>query len=873
MANHQHRPAGIFQLLALLFLLAMAMPGRAQNIYALSGTELISFQAQTPGTLISTVQITSITAGQTLVGIDFRPATGQLYALGYNSATGEARLYTIDRSTGVATAVGAAAVTLSPNMGDIGFDFNPTVDRIRVTGSNNSNFRLHPVTGAVAATDGNLAFAATDVNAGLNPNIGAVAYTNSYLGAPTTTLFNYDYILNLFTTQAPPNAGTLNTLGASGITVSAGDPSADLDIYFDAASTSNRAFFVANVDGSNNDNLYMVNLTNGVVTLVGAIGGGRAVSDIAILIERNVPATLTGDLLYALTTGNSLISFDAAKPEIIRTLVAVTGVAMGQVLVGLDFRPATGELFALGYNSATGEARLYTTNVTSGVATAVGTSTITLATGLGKVGFDFNPVVDRIRVTGSNNANYRLNPITGALAATDMNLAFAATDVNANANPSIGTVAYTNSFAGTTATMLFNYDDSLNVFTTQAPPNNGTLNTVGNSGLVQNLADVTSDLDIFYDATTGQNRAYFVANTGTSITDNLYSVNLTTGATTLIGKIGNGTAVVDLAAFITSKVNLTCANFTDTTSAGFSSMVINYPVPTATTSCAAGGATVTLLSGPAPGSTFGPGNTQVCYVAKDACGNVDTCCFTVTVMEGACDVKNNGCIRYELLSVSKDSVGNKVYRIRVTNNCTSALNYVAFQVPNGVTAVSPANNGTYSAMSGRNYLVRSPNFSPFYSIRFKTTDSVGIVGGQSDVFEYSLPQQTDVKYILLMVRLADGTSYQAYANTFNCATQPFNPSISQREDGAQAEAFAGNMTVYPNPTTGQIFVELSAWNGQRVNLTVYNVTGRQVQRTELEAGTEATVLQLPGSLTSGFYYLEMVAADGTKQVQRLVVQR
>ena len=784
MTHNQHRYPFFFRLLPLLLLSAAAFSAKAQTIFALADNNLISFNAATPGTLTGTFQITGVAAGQSLVGLDFRPATGQLYALGYNSTTGEARLYTINRTSGAATAVGAAAVTLSANMGDIGFDFNPTVDRIRVTGSNDTNYRLHPVTGAIAATDGNLAFAAGDVNAGVNPNIGTLAYTNSYIGAPSTILYNYDLSLNIFTTQAPPNNGTLNSAGASGLNLSS-NALADLDIYFDPATSTNQAFFAAN------SVLYTVSLPAGTLTSIGTIGGGRAVRDIAVLIERTVPATVTGDLLYALTTSGSLISFDAAQPGIIRTLVAITGIAMGQVLSGLDFRPATGELYTLGYNSATGEARLYTINLATGVATAIGAAPVTLAIGLGKVSFDFNPTVDRIRVTGSNNANYRLHPVTGAIAATDANLAFAGGDVNAGRNPSIGTGAYTNSFAGTTTTTLFNYDDSLNVLTTQIPPNNGTLNTVGASGISQNLTDPTSDLDIFYDRGTAQNRAYLVANPGSGIADNLYTVNLATGVATLVGKIGNGIAVTDVAAFI--------------------------------------------------------------------------------MFEAVCDVKTTACVRFEILSVRRDAVNNKVYRIRVTNTCSSALNYVAFQVPDGVTAVAPATNSMYAGAGGRTYTVRNPNFSPFYSIRFKT-NGVGLSGGQSDVFEYSLPQQTNVQYILLFARLADGTGYEAYGNTFDCPAPAAALGNSERENELTTEA-AGNMTVYPNPTTGQVFVNLSAWSGQRLQLTVFDVTGRQVQRTEVEASPEATALQLPGNLTSGFYYLGMTAPDGTKRVQRLVVQR
>ncbi|HOY07479.1 MAG TPA: DUF4394 domain-containing protein [Saprospiraceae bacterium] len=521
-------------------------------VYALTaGNNLITFDSDLPEIIRTLTPVTGVAAGQVLAGMDFRPATGELYALGYNNTTGEALLYTIDDSTAVATAVGAAAITLEAGMNKIGFDFNPTVDRIRVTGSNNANYRLHPVTGAIAATDSDLAFAAADVNAAANPSVGAVAYTNSYIGATGTTLYNYEDSLNVLTTQVPPNNGTLNTLGSTGLTLSLTDPSADMDIYFDAESGTNLAFLNANTGGIA-DNFYSLNLSNGSATLIGKIGAGIAINDIAVLIERVVPEQVTGELVYALTANNSLISFDSELPEIIRELVVVTGVTAGQTLVGMDFRPATGDLVALGYNATNGEARLYNIDQITGVATALGDAAFTLALGAGDVGFDFNPTVDRIRVVGANNANYRLNPITGTVAATDMNLAYAAADVNAGANPAVGSVAYTNSFNGTTATTLYTYDDSLNVFTTQNPPNNGVLNTIGASGITVNAAEPSVDFDIYYNFETTTNDAYLSANTGAATTDQFYTVDLATGATTLVGKIGNGIAVRDIAVYLDS---------------------------------------------------------------------------------------------------------------------------------------------------------------------------------------------------------------------------------------------------------------------------------------------------------------------------------
>jgi trimeric autotransporter adhesin len=534
-----------------LLVLAASADSSAQVIYARSGNNLISFNAATPAVVLNSVAISGITSGQTIEGMDFRPATGQLYAFGYNQSTGASQLYTINTTTGAATVVNAAPVNLQAGMGKIGFDFNPTVDRIRVTGSNNSNYRLHPVTGAIAATDMPLAFASADANAGKNPSIGALAYTNSYIGATSTTLYDYDDSLNIIATQIPPNNGTLNTIGSSGITVNTNDPTADMDIYFNPATSANVAYLAANTGVLANDNLYTVNLTTGAATLVGIIGSGVAVQDIAVLIDRTVPSAVSGRLVYGLTSNNNLISFDSDTSEIIRSSAAVTGVTAGQTLAGMDFRPATGELIGLGYNSTNGESQLYVIAPATGVATAINSTPFTLQLGTGDIGFDFNPTVDRIRVVGANNANYRLNPVTGAIAATDMNLNFVAGDANAGANPAIGAVAYTNSFKGSTMTVLYDYDDSLNVIARQDPPNDGKLNTVGSSGITVNPADPSVDFDIYFvPSLVTPNIGLLSANTGSSLSDNLYTLDLLTGGTTLEGKIGYGIAVRDIAAYL-----------------------------------------------------------------------------------------------------------------------------------------------------------------------------------------------------------------------------------------------------------------------------------------------------------------------------------
>lgn len=528
---------------------------QAQTAYGLlsptaTTQSVVTFQVTAPGTFTATAAITGLGTGQSLVGLDSRPNTGQVFALGYNAGTTQIQLYTLNVTTGALTTVGAAlTLNLGTNLARIGFDFNPTVDRIRLTGSNNSNFRLNPNNGALAATDGNLAYATTDANAAQTPGVGAVAYTNSYIGSTATTLYDVDEANSRLTIQNPPNNGTLNTVGTIS---SANTGPTDLDIYFNPTTGTNQAYFVvtpAVVVGFPGTQLSTLNLATGAITSIGMVGPANStVTDIALQITRPTLGAVTGNLAYALA-GTNLLSFDTSLPGTIRTSVGITGVDAAQTLAGLDIRPATNTLYALGYNATAQTYTLYALNALTGVATPINATPNALPLGNGKVGFDFNPTVDRIRVTSSNRANYRLNPVDGLIASsTDGILAYATTDANANATPNIGAVAYTNSVAGTTATAttLYNYDLSLNILTTQNPPNNGTLNTLGTTGIVANATTPNVDLDI-YSPAAGTNTAYLVANTGTNANTSLYTVNLTTGATTLVAAIGSGIAARDIA--------------------------------------------------------------------------------------------------------------------------------------------------------------------------------------------------------------------------------------------------------------------------------------------------------------------------------------
>jgi hypothetical protein len=238
----------------------------AETIYVSTTTRLLSFDSASPGTVTGDLAVAGLVGGATLEGIDFRPATGELYGL---DSLG--RLYRIDPATAVATPVGDAIAVPGTRYG---MDFNPTVDRIRIVSNSGANVRRHPDTGALVATDGGLAYAAGDPNEGDPAGAGGAAYTNSLAGATSTVLYDLELTNQSLVTQVPPNDGQLNTVGALDHAVT--DGFAGFDIAYGAAKGW------AAYDAGDGTRLHEIDLVNGRATPRGAIAGSPLVTGLAI---------------------------------------------------------------------------------------------------------------------------------------------------------------------------------------------------------------------------------------------------------------------------------------------------------------------------------------------------------------------------------------------------------------------------------------------------------------------------------------------------------------------------------------------------------------------------------------------------------------
>ena len=271
-----------------------AVPNKQSNVYketvyaVTASNKLISFSAGQPQIILSEKGLSGLQNQETIVGIDYRVAKGWLYALGSSG-----RLYRIDSVSGATSMVGTSPV-MPPVAGpDMGFDFNPTVDRIRVVNSMGLNMRVHPDTGVAvdsdpntpgSQTDGRLSYATGDIHANKSASLVAAAYTYNKNDEKITTNFAIDAMHGVLVTQGSregkvpvvsPNTGQLFTVG----TLGAGRIE---NVSFDIADVSGIAYMAARQSGASGSEWFEIDLLSGKAKKLGTIGTIDTVVGIAI---------------------------------------------------------------------------------------------------------------------------------------------------------------------------------------------------------------------------------------------------------------------------------------------------------------------------------------------------------------------------------------------------------------------------------------------------------------------------------------------------------------------------------------------------------------------------------------------------------------
>lgn len=246
-------------MMAAALLAAVSTDASAATIFGVDeNNNLVTFDSSSPGTFLSSVRITG--ADSSFEALDFRPLNNMLYGLTANRV-----VHMIDTATGVASAV---SERLAIDGSVFGFDFNPTIDRVRIVSNTDNNYVFNPNDGSLtgAPTTTSLGYASGDVNAGANPGVSAAAYTTSTFGAAasTTQLYVIDTDRDVLAKQNN-NGGVLNTVGALGVDLGS-------RTSFDISGTDAFAF--------NGNTLYRADLGTGKLNAIGQTN--RALFGIAI---------------------------------------------------------------------------------------------------------------------------------------------------------------------------------------------------------------------------------------------------------------------------------------------------------------------------------------------------------------------------------------------------------------------------------------------------------------------------------------------------------------------------------------------------------------------------------------------------------------
>ena len=251
--------------------------------------------------------------------------------------------------------------------------------------------------------------------------------------------------------------------------------------------------------------------------------------------------------IIALTTDNKLVRFNSADPTTIINEVPITDLQPGETIIAIDYNPSDGFLYGLG---TTG--RLYFIDERRGLVSQTANGPFFSNKGT-KIGFDFDPLRNLARMVGDTGTNdyWLAMPANQYFAPSyqlggGSTLANAIGDINMGHKPNVVSLAYDNNFAGTAFTTAYAIDSELDTLVrlgsvggNPISADSGQLFTVGPLG-------INTTNSVGFDIAAGSNVAYASLTSSDETVSKLYSINLRTGAATLVGTIGGARMILDV---------------------------------------------------------------------------------------------------------------------------------------------------------------------------------------------------------------------------------------------------------------------------------------------------------------------------------------
>ncbi len=326
-------------------------------------------------------------------------------------------------------------------------------------------------------------------------------------------------------------------------------------------------------------------------------------------------------------------------------------------------------------------------------------------------------------------------------------------------------------------------------------------------------------------------------------------------------------------------LDITCPNSQSIQlTAGQTNAVATWSAATATTTCP-GGASVVQTVGPASGTTFSIGITTISYEATDACGNTETCSFTITVLP---EVTNPGtyCISEAsqpwtewIANVAISNVDN------ASGKCDTECGYGDFT--NLVVALIAGSNQVITLTPGLSWAGQQADFHWNVWIDWNGD------GDFDDAGEAVASEQSGSSVATATITVPTGASGSTRMRISAREGQDAGPCESyifgEVEDysvlitggSAARQSLRGiavstselSLKLYPNPVAELLSIKA---NEKMKQVDVFSATGQRVLSQKL---VDQQVGQLDVSdLAPGFYLVEVQLASGIRTTQRVIVE-
>ena len=249
---------------------ASAAPPFARAFGLTATDQLVSFRLNAPGQVQTIGAVRGLGAERSLVGMDIRPATGALYAVGRQGG-----LFIINKQNASARKVGQLSEPLQGS--SFGVDVNPAADALRIVSNTGQNLRY---SFAARTTTVDTPLNTPDVD-GTTRGITAAAYTNNDTSDVTgTALYDISSAADTLVLQVPANGGAITTVGQL-------RRNAPAQMGFDIRSTLQGERTVGNEGFATfGSSLYRIDLTTGEASAPRTIGKNRRITDLAVVQPR-----------------------------------------------------------------------------------------------------------------------------------------------------------------------------------------------------------------------------------------------------------------------------------------------------------------------------------------------------------------------------------------------------------------------------------------------------------------------------------------------------------------------------------------------------------------------------------------------------------